>query len=78
MNMEILHKAKRKDNGEWVEGYYHKRYGVYGELDCIFWSKAYNYWECIEVDPETVCAYTGKNDISSNTDRSHDCICISA
>ena len=24
MNREILFKAKRKDNGEWVEGYYCK------------------------------------------------------
>ena len=24
MNREILFKAKRKDNGEWVEGYYYK------------------------------------------------------
>nr|DAH04149.1 MAG TPA: hypothetical protein [Caudoviricetes sp.] len=24
MNREILFKAKRKDNGEWVEGYYRR------------------------------------------------------
>lgn len=27
MNREILFKAKRKDNGEWLEGYYVKKGG---------------------------------------------------
>lgn len=27
MNREILFKAKRIDNGKWVEGYYYKTYG---------------------------------------------------
>lgn len=26
---EILFKAKRKDNGEWIEGYYQKRYDFF-------------------------------------------------
>lgn len=34
---EILFKAKRIDNGEWVEGYYLKTYNSRGELtDRIF------------------------------------------
>ena len=27
---EILFKAKRVDNGKWVEGHYQKRYGLLG------------------------------------------------
>lgn len=60
MNREILFKAKRKDNGEWVEGYYHKvrhflgiKYFYY-----IIDVEQNNY----EIIPETVCQYTGLND----------------
>ena len=28
---EILFKAKRVDNGEWVEGYYQKKYDLLGK-----------------------------------------------
>ena len=28
---EILFKAKRKDNGKWIEGYYQKRYDLLGK-----------------------------------------------
>ena len=63
MNREILFKAKRKDNGEWVDGYYEKRF----DLDCseqhfIFWSKSYTVWEYAEIDPSTLCQYTGLTD----------------
>lgn len=27
---EILFKAKRKDDGKWIEGYYQKRYDLLG------------------------------------------------
>lgn len=62
---EILFKGKRKDNGEWVEGFYvclkddyknkisHRIYPGYAETDCgVF------YPDWFEVDPETVCQYT--------------------
>lgn len=52
---EILFMGKRLDNGEWIQGY----------LFCI-WEKAYICWGMVndvpdmkEVDPETVCEYTG-------------------
>lgn len=55
---EILFKAKRLDNGEWVEGY----------LFCV-WKRAYILWgttndvpNMIEVDAETICQYTGLTD----------------
>ena len=28
---EILFKAKRKDGGKWIEGYYQKRYDLLGK-----------------------------------------------
>ena len=60
---EILFKAKRKDNGEWVEGYYQKRFDLDGsEQHLIFWSKSYTVWEYAEIDPDTICQYTGLTD----------------
>ena len=57
---EILFKAKRLDNGEWVEGYYQKRFDLDGsEQHLIFWSKSYTVWEYAEIDPHTICQYTG-------------------
>lgn len=63
MNREILFKAKRIDNGEWVEGYYQKRFDLDGsEQHLIFWSKSYTVWEYAEIDPDTLCQYTGLTD----------------
>ena len=60
---EILFKAKRIDNGKWVEGYYQKRKDCY-ECDehLIFSCKSYRVWEYAEIDPETLCQYTGVTD----------------
>lgn len=62
---EILFKAKRIDNGEWVEGMpvvlpsKEKATMVcsprMGEDDAIF-------ADCIHINPETVCQYTGLTD----------------
>ena len=60
---EILFKAKRKDNGKWVEGYYQKRYDLLGnEVHLIFHADSYTVWEYAEVDPETLCQFTGMTD----------------
>jgi len=57
---EILFKAKRKDNGKWIEGYYQKRYDLLGnEEHLIFHADSYNVWEYAEIDPETICQFTG-------------------
>ncbi len=57
---EILFKAKRKDNGKWVEGYYQKRYDLLSnEEHLIFHADSYNVWEYAEIIPETVCQFTG-------------------
>lgn len=61
---EILFKAKRKDNGEWVEGYYvydnvkNKAFIctarlLYEWLQKVMW---------IEVDSNTICQFTGITD----------------
>ena len=67
---EILFKAKRLDNGEWVEGsllqttavslkYFIVQSACYtfGKLDWI---------EITEVDSETICQYTGLTDKNGN------------
>lgn len=63
MNREIIFKARRKDNGKWVEGYYQKRFDLDGsEQHLIFWSKSYTVWEYAEINPDTICQYTGLTD----------------
>ena len=60
---EILFKAKRKDNSKWVEGYYVKRYDLLGnEKHLIFHADSYTVWEYAEIDPETLCEFTGRCD----------------
>lgn len=66
---EILFKAKRMDNGEWVEGYYYesKISGCYiltpklkvRKKDGIIIGDSFDVYE---VDPETLCQYTGLTD----------------
>lgn len=62
MNREILFKAKRKDNGEWVEGYYRRIpcMGLHGHY--IMPQNPKNRLEQYEIDPDTICQYTGLTD----------------
>ena len=57
---EILFKAKRIDNGEWVEGYYLSDNRPNGShflvCYCKYEEKTY------EIDPSTICQYTGLTD----------------
>ena len=67
MNREILFRAKRKDNGEWVEGYYCKTRIGNDEKpsDVIFvpFKVSRNEeWGWMKVDPDTICRYTGFTD----------------
>lgn len=66
---EILFKAKRKDNGEWVEG---SLIIAEGSVAYIIRSKSKAFIpkgesiicsaECYEINPETLCQYTGLTD----------------
>ena len=64
---EILFKAKRKDNGEWVEGYYRADPDLDTHYIC-----GWNYYASEnglerepfeeEINPDTICQYTGLTD----------------
>lgn len=56
---EILFKAKRIDNGEWVEGNYVKKYDLLGKRHLILYVDNYVRWKCVEIDPKTLCQFTG-------------------
>lgn len=59
---EILFKAKRIDNGEWVEGnYISSCEGTFIQTNCIehYCIPAVS---CKKVDPETLCQFTGLTD----------------
>lgn len=61
---EILFKAKRLDNGEWVEGYYvycRKRHYILPVLNKVIgFDEREDEW--VEADPNTICQYTGLTD----------------
>lgn len=69
MSKEILHRAKRTDTGEWVEGYYVKlkltgtAYILPGDAEVEPCKKGILQFVCYQVDPETVCRYTGMDDV---------------
>lgn len=59
---EIIFKAKRKDNGEWVEGLiWKKKYNSNKMFISCFPDKDDNE-EVFVVDPETICQFTGLYD----------------
>ena len=69
MSREILFKAKRVDNGEWVVG-----------LPTIMWEQPHimpmdNENKAYPYDPETLCQYTGLTDKNDNKIRENS-ICI--
>lgn len=61
---EILFKAKRIDNGEWVEGYVVRKHGLYFIYSIV------NSESCrqnnYEIIPETLCQFTGLCDRYEN------------
>ena len=71
---EILFRAKRKDNGEWTEGYvFELQPGQYMICDRIQYDRPSTLpvWEFFrycshEIDPETLCQYTGLTDKNGN------------
>lgn len=64
---EIIFKAKRKDSGEWVEGYYLNiakinRFICTGKIKLDGAVKGIIAPEMYEIDPDTLCQYTGLTD----------------
>ena len=61
---EILFKAKRIDNGEWVEGYYLRDQYHRGGKDIIFYRKDSDQFTVYTdiIDIETLCQFTGLYD----------------
>ena len=58
MEDRYLFKAKKIDNGEWVQGYL---YGIW-EKRYILWGMTNDTPNMIEVDPSTICQCTGMKD----------------
>ena len=58
MEDRYLYKAKRADNGEWVQGYL---FGIW-EKRYILWGMTNDIPNMIEVDPTTICQCTGLKD----------------
>lgn len=72
---EILFRAKRIDNGEWVSGYYvydyaHNAHFIFkNQLVCpnCINDRRIDYSVCdYEIDPDTLCQYTGLKDKNGN------------
>lgn len=72
---EILFRAKRIDNGEWVSGYYiydyaHNAHFIFkNQLVCpnCINDRRIDYSICdYEIDPDTLCQYTGLTDKNGN------------
>lgn len=71
MNREIIFKAKRKDNGEWVEGFVFEFKGEFYIMEMTqTFMRAYYSEEsvvdfnmrAVEIDPDTICWYIGLKD----------------
>lgn len=58
MEDRYLFKAKRIDNGEWVQGYL---YGIW-EKRYVLWGMTNDIPDMIEVEPSTICQCTGLKD----------------
>lgn len=58
MNDRYLFKAKRADNGEWVQGYYYQIW----ENGYILWGMTNDVPNMIEVDVSNICQSTGLKD----------------
>lgn len=70
MEDRYLFKAKRIDNGEWVQGY---MYGIWERI-YILWGMTNDIPNMVEVDPSTICQCAGMPDKNSKVAYEHDII----
>ena len=61
MENRFLFRGKRKDNGEWIQGYL---YGIW-ERRYILWGMTNDIPNMVEVEPSTICKCTGGKDKNS-------------
>lgn len=61
MENRYLFRGKRKDNGEWIQGYL---YGIW-ERRYILWGMTNDIPNMVEVEPSTICKCTGGKDKNS-------------
>ena len=69
---DIRFKAKRLDNGEWVEGYYYKECENTYIIEDRQKQSMLNRNEAILVESTTVCQYTGLKDMKAREIWEHD------
>lgn len=62
----IKFKAKRLDNGEWVEGYFYGECGNTYIIENRQEESMLNRNVTYEVDPSTVCQFTGEKDMNGD------------
>lgn len=70
----IKFKAKRLDNGKWVEGYFYTECGNAYIVENRQGESMLNRNEAHQVDPSTVCQFTGLADGKGNELYEHDVI----
>ena len=71
---DIKFKAKRLDNNTWVEGYFYSEFGNTYIIDDRQSESMLNINEAHQVDPLTVCQFTGLKDCKGNEIWEHDLI----
>lgn len=72
MNEIYLCRAKRLDNGEWIEGYLFCSWDDY----YILWGMTNGVPDMVKVDQETICRHTGIKDKNGDEIRENDIVML--